>query len=625
MKFFAALAIFLFIAGLNPARAQSNADDQYITIYGLIQQADATASSGHPQSALTQYSSVQSELQKFQRYYPDWNPKIVNFRLNYVAGKIAGLKAQIPASPVPAPVVVAPTAQETPPSSPAISPRPATPVATATPPPVVEDLRGQVQALQAVNATLQAKLKEALAAQPTSADTRELAKAQAKINSLLKENELLKVSVTQGKTRTNFVATAAQTDALKRAQQALTEANQKLSEQIARADKLTQENQSLQTRLQAVLNTPGALDALRAENSLLKKQIADLKVAATNTASASARLNADLKQARLQVAAMQSDAQVRQLEKAALEARLAKLTSTLAAGKPAPSADQLNNEARIRELTQERNNLLAKLGTANQELYGAKKQNTAAQISDLNDQIKTLRARVAVDEAQAVPYTPEELALFRAVVPQSPGLDPIKKSIKELPEGSGPLVAEAQKYFAEKQYAKAEENYQKILQRDQKNPIALGNLATIEMEQGKLDDAEKHLGAAVAQNPDDPYNLAMLGYLKYRQEKYDDALNALSRAAKLDPQNPEIQNYLGVTLGHKGLRVQAETALRKAVQLAPDYAAAHNNLAVIYINQTPPLVQLARWHYQRALAAGQPPNPELEKALGGNFEPATSK
>jgi len=99
----------------------------------------------------------------------------------------------------------------------------------------------------------------------------------------------------------------------------------------------------------------------------------------------------------------------------------------------------------------------------------------------------------------------------------------------------------------------------------------------------------------------------------------------LSRAAKLDPQNPEIQNYLGVTLGHKGLRVQAETALRKAVQLAPDYAAAHNNLAVIYINQTPPLVQLARWHYQKALAAGQPPNPELEKALSGTFVPANSK
>ena len=55
--------------------------------------------------------------------------------------------------------------------------------------------------------------------------------------------------------------------------------------------------------------------------------------------------------------------------------------------------------------------------------------------------------------------------------------------------------------------------------------------------------------------------------------------------------------------------------MRKAVQLDPGYANAHNNLAVVYISQQPPLVELARWHYQKALAAGHPSNPELEKLL----------
>ena len=149
----------------------------------------------------------------------------------------------------------------------------------------------------------------------------------------------------------------------------------------------------------------------------------------------------------------------------------------------------------------------------------------------------------------------------------------------------------------------------------------LANLAAIEMEQGKLDDAEKHIRAAVAQSPADAYNLSILGYLKFRQEKYDEALDALSRAAKLDPQNPEIQNYLGVTLSHKGLGAAAETALRKALQLDPNYAAAHNNLAVIYISQQPPLAELARWHYQKALDAGQPHNPDLEKILADRGAP----
>ncbi len=159
------------------------------------------------------------------------------------------------------------------------------------------------------------------------------------------------------------------------------------------------------------------------------------------------------------------------------------------------------------------------------------------------------------------------------------------------------------------------------MQHDENNGLALANLATIELQQGKLDDADKHITAAVKQSPNDAYNLSILGYLKFRQEKYDDALDALSRAAKLSPQNPEIQNYLGVTLSHKGLRVQAETALRKAIQLDPNYGAAHNNLAVIYVSQQPPLVGLARWHYQKALDGGAPRNLELEKILDAKGEP----
>ena len=77
----------------------------------------------------------------------------------------------------------------------------------------------------------------------------------------------------------------------------------------------------------------------------------------------------------------------------------------------------------------------------------------------------------------------------------------------------------------------------------------------------------------------------------------------------------QIQNSLGLALSEKGLRGPAEAALRRAVQIDPGCADAHNNLAVAYITQQPPLVELARWHYQKALAAGHPNNPELEKML----------
>ena len=137
------------------------------------------------------------------------------------------------------------------------------------------------------------------------------------------------------------------------------------------------------------------------------------------------------------------------------------------------------------------------------------------------------------------------------------------------------------------------------------------------VERNRFDEAEKHLKHAIALDPEDSYSWLVLGQLKFRQEKYDEALDALSRAAKLDPQDAQAQNYLGITLSQKGMRAPAETALRKAIQLHPENASAHHNLAVVYLTQRPPLVELARWHYQKAVSGGHPRNVEMEKVFRG--------
>jgi len=601
---------------LPPVHAQSGGtDDQYIIIYSLMQQADASDSSDQPRQALAQYLQVQAELQQFARINPDWNPRIINFRLNYLAEKIVQVTQKLPVATNLPPATAA---------APAV-PGAVSSTAFADLQAQLGALHDQVQKLSADNSTLQSKLHEALGAQPAAIDPRELARAQEKIRSLMKENDLLKVSLAQGKTGPvpgGAGAAVAASDALRLAQLALAEANQKLAEQTARADNLARENQALQSRVQTLLASPGAIQALREENEVLKKQIVDLKTASPTSAEA-VRLNSELAGMRSQIAALQSAAQVASLEKSALENRVRQLQVAAVNSAPAPAPSPDDNEARIRALTLDRDNLLAKLGEANQALYGSRKQGAAARINDLTDEVNALRARLAVDEAQVIPYTPEELALFKTPAPLLADRNAQKKSVQELPGGAAELVAEAQHYFSAGQYDKAEDDYQKILQHDQNNGLVLANLAMIELEQGKLDDAEKHIKEAVAQSPNDAYNLSTLGYLKFRQEKYDEALDALSRAAKLDPRNPEIQNYLGLTLGHKGLRAQAETALRKAVQLDPNYGAAHNNLAVIYISQQPPLAGLARWHYQKALDLGQPHNPDLEQLLDAKGPPTS--
>ncbi len=655
MKFFG-IAVLLLAGFLGSARAQQDADDKYIGIYGLMQQADNFAQTGDPGEAFAAFSDAQNQLQQLKSQYPDWNPNIVTFRLNQIADRMAQLKSQ---ADMVAAAKKAVQAADT--NAPVIAP----PAANLQLPDESASLRAQLQAAQAANDILQAKLKEALAVQPAAVDPRELEAAQEKIREMMKEIDLLKVSqggpvATPPKVETQFVTNintvfvtntlapvtnfatvyvtnintvyvtnselvantvtnfVEDTNALAMAKLDLAAAVKNFNDEHDRAEKLADEIERLRQNAGINTNDEAALAELRTENEQLKNELATLR-AATPTAGGDDTASAALKESQALVASLQSEARVAALEKTALQEKLQELSAATNA-----SEDVTGYEARIRALTQERDDLVAKLNAAGNANSGDTNIEVTAQIAALNDEVGALRSRLAVLDASPVPYTDEELALLKTAIPVAANPDAEKKSISEMPAGTAELVASAQQHFAAQEYDAAEADYLKILDRDQNNGIALANLATIELQQGKLDDAEKHITAALAQTPDDAYNLSTLGYLKFRQEKYDDALKALSRAEQIDPNNPEIENYLGVTLSHQGQRKAAETALRRAIQLNPNYAPAHNNLAVIYLSQTPPLPQLARWHYQKALDAGEPRNPELEKMLADQGAPVAA-
>jgi Tfp pilus assembly protein PilF len=595
MKLLLVLATVILGLG-SSARAQQEADEKYLNIYSLIQTADALAAAGEPRDAVAGFTDAQGQLDRFKKTYPTWNPDIIAYRLNDLAQKISTLKGSSALKAVEKPVVTEVVTND----------------ATAAVKAQLTELQAQLQAAQTENGSLQAKLKEALAAQPAAISASELARAQQQVADLMKANDLLKVSAT----KPPEVITIMDTNAVASAKTELAAYVQKYAAERARTEALSAENLELQKKLTAAaVPDDAALAALKAQNEKLKQQITAFNTTVTNLPDVG-RLQNELKAAREEIAALRSAASLASLEKSALENRVVKLNADI------EELRKANNDGRIRDLIEQKNELEQKLAAA--ERAGKAKTPKAAsavQLAALNEEIKTLRARVAVSEAKSIPFSTQELALFRQTSPKPDSTDPIRRSIKELPAGTTELVASAQRHFGKREYSEAEADYHKILQRDQNNGLALANLATIELQQNKLEDAEKHIKAAVAQSPDDAYNLSTLGYLKFRQEKYDEALNALSRAAEIDPQNPEIQNYLGVTLSHTGQRAQGETALRKAIQLAGNYAPAHNNLAVIYLSQEPPLPQLARWHYQKALDAGQPRNPDLEKMLSDKGAP----
>ena len=715
-------------------------DGQYIRIYELIQQADALNNASQAAEARAKYEQAHAALQSFQRVYPNWNTKVVSFRLTYLETKINALAVKPP--------VAAPTAGSLP-----VRPTDADRQLAA--------LRDQIRQLETEKIKLEAKLKEAFESQMAGPDPRELSNAQWRIESLTQENARLKGG------SANEPAAAAETKALEEVRQALTDANRKLTDQMARAnsleaekkellgrldnlalmtndvanlaviktelakasrqladksaatetlarerdalqarvqalqdqlssmpvltnppmelvsarqaldearkeltrqsgsvDRLTLERDALQTRLekavatqsnvladldttrlaldsanqqltdqsaqtdklrkerdqlqanvQALMDSAAAADALRAEREILRQQLAAAKVAADQTAEQGRKLAV----AEARLASLQSQAGVLHLEKTALENRM-KVTPVVAAEPvPAKAVSRPEDLARIRQLELERDYLQNKLEAAGQTTTATWRPITAAPSneSDLVAQVAGMRARLAVLEARSVPYTPEELGLFAksSTQPMAANTRSGSAAVNRLPAGTATLVAEAQKDFSARRFDQAEAKYLEVLRRDRNNVYTLANLAAIQLEMNHLDAAQQHIERAVAIAPDDGYSLSVLGFLRFRQGRYDDALDALSRAAGFDPENAQVQNYLGVTLSHKGLRGPAETALRKALQIDPNYADAHNNLAVIYATQRPPLQELARWHYQKALAAGLPHNVELEKLL----------
>src|SRR6266550_9529424 len=207
-----AVSLLALLCGSAVLRADGP-DDEYLRIYNLIQQADALAEGGRGELARQNFLEAQTGLDRVQKAYPGWNEQVVQFRLNYVMEKLGPAK---------------------------------TTHASAEPADRMKLLLEQIRQLAADKELLQAKLKEALSAQPAAVDPRELARSEEKIKSLRKEVEVLTVNLKKAETKPEKpidLATFDQTMAKTRT----------LAKELADARRAAQTNADLVSVLQSAL------------------------------------------------------------------------------------------------------------------------------------------------------------------------------------------------------------------------------------------------------------------------------------------------------------------------------------------------------------------------------------
>jgi Flp pilus assembly protein TadD len=588
MRLSLAAAVGVFLAVAWSAWGQV-ADDRYLRVYSMIEEADKLKLTGDGRSAVNRYLEAQVALKDLQQGFPEWNPKLLAYRLEYVNGQLATLTEKHSAA--------------------ATNASPAEPSADAQ----LKQLEEEIARLSSQNALLEAKLREAFKVQPAAVDPRELEKAEQRIKQLQKERDLLRVTIEQSATKPGGNSPA--------------ETKKNLVTQSAVAGLLQKQNEELQkqiidltARLKTVARPGSSREALA-----LKETIAALEAS-----------NRIMKEEQTMMENRLKDF-IKRYGSATVQ-RQNELEKELAAAREAAKVAEQERDALIEKLntvTRQLNERTASTPTTPTTPNPAGTTAANAATKELETQLESIRAKLQIFEARNVPYTPEELALFQqppiklasaqtnaVPAPAAAGTATTATTPppRELPADSQALLVDAQHAVEGNRFAEAEQRYRQLLTQDDKNAFVLAKLAAVQMDQDKLPEAEATLQQALAVSPQDPVALYLSGGLKLRQEKYDEAVEALSLSAKIDPEKAQTHYLLGQALIQKGSRGPAEASLRRALQLKPAWSEAHYLLAVLYA-QEPNFRELARYHYNRALSGGASRNYQLELFMGKAAKP----
>jgi Tfp pilus assembly protein PilF len=187
--------------------------------------------------------------------------------------------------------------------------------------------------------------------------------------------------------------------------------------------------------------------------------------------------------------------------------------------------------------------------------------------------------------------------------------------VGELPQELQEFARKGALASAAKKWKEAKDAFDDMVAAAPENALALANLGMVEFRLEEYQAARDHLRESLSIKPAVAHHWLALALCYYRLENRDLALSCLFRARHEDAADPRVHLYLAVITRDYGWLLAAEKELRRAIALDPQYTDAHYNLALLYLEQSPPAVELARRHYYNALDLGAKSDADIEAAL----------
>lgn len=194
------------------------------------------------------------------------------------------------------------------------------------------------------------------------------------------------------------------------------------------------------------------------------------------------------------------------------------------------------------------------------------------------------------------------------------------KGQSKLPPELAGIAQRGATAVAEMNWVKAREAFLELVEKAPENALAYANLGVVEHQLGNLLAAEGNLNRSVQIDPFIAQNWQTLGLVQYERGEIVIAISSLARAIHEDPADARSRVYLAAVMRDYGWPRAATTELERAVQTDPDLVDAQFNLAVAYLNESPPRLELARRHYHAARDLGAEESPEIEELLSASPE-----